>query len=94
MYLAISQQQGHQGFFFFNNSGKYLTIILACLLSNVVRKMTAYPCCAGLAHSPFVLTKHIYSGVIDRWLFLLKVKRSNKFCCCSAESKFSAWNLL
>ena len=24
--------------------------------------MTAYPCCAGLARSPFVLTEHISSG--------------------------------
>ena len=30
--------------------------------STVVRKMTAYQlCCAGLAHSPFVLTEHICS---------------------------------
>ena len=32
--------------------------------STVVRKMTAYLlCCAGLAHSPFVLTEHISNSV-------------------------------
>ena len=32
-------------------------------LSSVVRKMTAYPGCAGLARSPFVLTEHISSKI-------------------------------
>ena len=39
-----------------------MTSIWACL-SSVVRKMTAYPYCAGLARSPFVLTEHIFSYI-------------------------------
>ena len=31
-------------------------------VSSVVRIMTAYPGCAGLARSPFVLTEHISSS--------------------------------
>ena len=36
----------------------------------VVRKMTAYPGCAGLARSPFVLTEHISSLFIYLFIYL------------------------
>ena len=54
-------------------SSKDLTYVLACLTS-VVRKMTAYSYCGGLACSSFVLTEHIssiipfYIGICLEWL--------------------------
>ena len=38
--------------------------MLACLLIKYCKEMTAYPGCAGLARSPFVLTEHISSKYI------------------------------
>ena len=35
--------------------------------------MTAYPGCAGLAHSPFVLTEHISSIYIYVWRYVCHI---------------------
>ena len=65
--------------------------MLECLLSSVVRKMTAYPGCAGLARSPFVLTEHISSYRYSTWkcgIFIIgeRAKRARHYQGCTNSS--------
>ena len=47
--------------------------------------MTAYPGCAGLARSPFVLTEHISSKYIYVWRYVCHISSACHVCVMWAE---------